>query len=619
MPKAMAHFPRMGLPGAAKMAVKSQSVAAELIRLLYRQVPAVLAANLINSNLVVAALWQIHDQRVLVAWASAILALTLMRVGLWTRYRCRPPADDGDPARTRRWRIYYTIGSTSSALLWGSAAVLFVRQGDPISLLLISFVLGGMAAGAVTSLSSNLLAFYLYLAGSLLPLEAHMLVLGDRVSLAIFGMALVYAIGLMVICRDFNASLIRALTLNEENTQLLASMEEKVQARTSDLQAANAMLSDAQAEAEQANQAKSRFLAAASHDLRQPLQSMFLFASALHGHVFSKAGQDALVRIERGLDVLKGMLDSLLDVSRLDVNVIQPELTVFPLGALLDDISVSYRRIAASKGVDLRCGPLSDALVRSDQGLLGRMVRNLVENAIRYTETGEIILSARQFDGCIHVEVKDTGIGIAADQLDRIFEEFHQVGNPERDKARGLGLGLAIVQRLSTILAHPVDVQSTLGEGSTFTIAVPVVEGQAVAVSPAASIVNAGDPSRTVALIDDDPMVLLALGTVFEEWGYSVTMAGSKEEAMDRLCLTNVPHLIVADYRLRNGKVGSEAIKGIRAACGVSVPSIILTGETGHECEHDARELGAMVLHKPITPNQLGFALKSLFGEGEVR
>jgi signal transduction histidine kinase/ActR/RegA family two-component response regulator len=601
------------------MAIKTQSVAAELIRLLYRQVPAVLAANLINSNLVVAALWQSDDQRVLVAWASAVLALSLMRVGLWTRYRFRPSKDDADGTKTARWGWFYTVGSTASGLLWGMAAVLFVRQGDPISLLLISFVLGGMAAGAVTSLSSNLPAFYLYLLTSLLPLGGQMLVMGDRVSLAICGMAAVYAVGLVVICRNFNAALIRALTLNEENAQLLASMEEKVQDRTSDLQAANAMLTEARAEAEQANQAKSRFLAAASHDLRQPLQSMFLFANALHHHVSSKSGMDALVRIERGLDVLKGMLDSLLDVSRLDVNVIQPELAVFPLGPMLDDICVSYRRVAASKRIELCCGPLNDVLVHSDQGLLGRMVRNLVENAIRYTETGQITLSTRLSGGHVHVDVTDTGIGIAADQLDRIFEEFHQIGNPERDKARGLGLGLAIVQRLSTILDHPVDVRSILGEGSTFSIQVPAVEG--VSLLPAAAVPAAGftDLGRSVALIDDDPLVLLALGTVFEGWGYAVTMAGSKEEALGRLQPSAAPHLIVADYRLRNGKVGSDAIKGIRAACGVSVPSIILTGETGRECETDAEELGAMVLHKPVTPNQLDFALKRLFGDDGAR
>lgn len=216
------------------------------------------------------------------------------------------------------------------------------------------------------------------------------------------------------------------------------------------------------------------------------------------------------------------------------------------------------------------------------------------------------------------MEVKDTGIGIAPDQLGRIFEEFHQVGNPERDKARGLGLGLAIVQRLSSILGHRVDVQSTLGEGSTFSIEVPAVAGETSVPAPVAVAMAPVDTGRLVLVIDDDPMVLLALGAVFEGWGYQVTMANSKDEALVRVRSSKVPTLMVADYRLREGKVGSDAIKGIRAACGVSIPSIILTGETGHECEADAEELGAMVLHKPVTPNQLRHALERLLSKTEA-
>ncbi|MBY0430422.1 MAG: response regulator [Rhodospirillales bacterium] len=425
------------------------------------------------------------------------------------------------------------------------------------------------------------------------------------------GMALVYVIGLVLIGRNFNAALIRALELNEENKRLLANMEHEVQVRTTDLQ-------KARAEAERANQAKSRFLAAASHDLRQPMQSLFLFANALHHYVADRKGVDALVRIERGLDILKGMLDSLLDVSRLDVNVIQPQITTFPLRPMLDDIVVSYRRIAASKDIELRRGTLSDCLVRSDKTLLGRMIRNLIENAIRYTERGHITLSSHLSGKTVRVEVQDTGIGIAPDQLERIFEEFHQVGNPERDKARGLGLGLAIVQRLSAVLGHSVEVRSQLGEGSTFSIEVPATEAvpaQSVSAANAAVPVGSGS-GRQVVLIDDDPMVLLALGGVFEGWGYQVVMAGSQEEAFEQLrSSTTAPHLIVADYRLRNGKVGTDAIRDLHATCGTAVPSIILTGETGKECVRDAEALGSMILHKPVTPHQLSFVLKRLFGE----
>lgn len=612
------------------MADSTPSVAAELIRLLYRHVPAVLAANLVNSSLMVVALWTHADRRILLGWAAAVMTLTFARVALWLCCRNRMALD----AAVVRWGFRYTLGAAMSGVLWGSTAFLFVHPGNPGSLILVSFVIGGMGAGAVTSLSAHLPAFHLYLLGSMLPLQLRLLLLGDRVSLAMAGMATVYVIGLVIIGHNFNAALIRALVLNEEKQILLATREQEVQLRTADLQAANtdlereitvrkaaeAKLEEARAEAERANQAKSRFLAAASHDLRQPLQSMFLFAASLHRYIVHKKGIEALVRIERGLDILKGLLDSLLDLSRLDVNVIEPHIVVFPLRPMLDDIIAAYGRIAASKGIELQCGTLADTMVRSDPTLLGRMIRNLVENALRYTEQGCIVLSSHATGDTVRIEVADTGIGIAPEQLGRIFEEFHQVGNPERDKARGLGLGLAIVQRLSLILGHPVEVRSQLAKGSVFSIELPAAVGTAAEPEAGETEKAAADSGggRRVMVIDDDPMVLLALSGIFEQWGYGVTMAGSEEEAVGRLRPEVSPQLIVADYRLRNGRVGTDAIRGIRAACGVEIPSIVLTGETGTECVTEAESLGALVLHKPVMPHDLAFALKRLTDAGEA-
>lgn len=618
------------------MSSLSPSVAAELIGLLYRHVPAVLAANLANSGLMVAALWPNADRPLLAGWAAAVVGLTLTRGVLGLSYRRRS-------ATGVRWGRRYTVGAALSGTLWGSSALLFIHPGDPTALILVSFVIGGMGAGAVTSLSAHMPAFYLYLLCSMVPFEVRLLSLGDRVSLAMSGMALVYIIGLLIIGRHFNSALVRALVLNEENQRLLATREQEVQQRTAALQATNAeleweiaerkktedKLEEARAEAEQANQAKSRFLAAASHDLRQPLQSMFLFASTLHRFVVGKKGVEALVRIERGLDTLKGMLDSLLDLSRLDVNVVEPRIASVPLRPMLDEILDAYRRIAISKGIALRHGAMVEVQVRSDQILLGRMVRNLVENAIRYTERGTIVLSSRRVGDRVCIEVEDTGIGIAPDQLERIFEEFHQVGNPERDKARGLGLGLAIIQRLSAILDHPVEVRSQLGVGSTFAILVPlaaaVLPSTAAAASPAAAEVPAAIAKRLqVVVIDDDPMVLLALSAILEQWGYGVVMAGSQDEAIEQLRarappdrsapVLPAPDLIVADYRLRNGRTGIDAIRAIRAGCGVEVPSIVLTGETGTECVTDAEAIGAIILHKPVTPHELTFGLRRLMG-----
>jgi len=590
----------------------------------------VLTANLVNCSLMVAALWHGTDRRTLLGWAAAVATLTLVRLGLWLYSRPRL-ADAGEAVR---WGPRYTVGSTVSGLLWGSTAFLFISPENPTSLILVSFVIGGMAAGSVTGLATYLPAFYCYLLCSMVPFELSLLIRGDRLSLAMSGMGSVYAIGLVIIARNFNAALIRALVLNEENKRLLAPREEEVALRTADLRTANADLEreigerisaetraeEARAEAEQANMAKSRFLAAASHDLRQPLQSMYLFASSLHHFVTERKGIDVLLRIERCLDILKGMLDSLLDLSRLEVNVTEPQIMDLPIKPMLDDIVVAYGRIAASKGIELKAGEITDIQVHSDPNLLGRMVRNLVENAIRYTERGEIVLSSPVVGTrTVRISVEDTGIGIAPDQLDRIFEEFHQVGNPERDKARGLGLGLSIVQRLSAILGHPIEVRSQLGVGSIFSIEVPVADGDIPASEAAAEAVPAAaEGRRQVMVVDDDPLVLLALNTMFEQWGYEVIMAGSEEDAVAQMQDRGEPQLVVADYRLRNGRVGTDAIKGIRACCVAEVPSIVLTGETGTEWVKDAESLGALILHKPVTPHYLAYALKRLVGDGGV-
>ncbi|MFC5356342.1 ATP-binding protein [Azospirillum himalayense] len=360
--------------------------------------------------------------------------------------------------------------------------------------------------------------------------------------------------------------------------------------------------------AEQADRSKSRFLAAASHDLRQPMQSMFFFAEALHSHVHSPRGRDALAMLERGMETLKGLLDSLLDVSQLDAGVIQPRIEDIAVKPLLDDIGSSYAPVAAAKGLDLQVVNHHDLTVRSDRNLLGRMVRNLVENAIRYTERGAIRLECHPLDGHAGIQVRDTGIGISGEQMSWIFEEFYQVGNPERDRNQGLGLGLAIVQKLSALLGHPVEVRSELGKGSVFRISVPLgdaTESPAPALPPRET-----ERGRLAVLIDDDAIVLMGLRSIFQDWGYDTIVASSTEEALDRLrAAARRPDVMVADYRLREHKVGTEAILKIRELAGAPVPAVLLTGDSGPDVMQEAERHGIGVMFKPVTARLLQEAL----------
>ncbi|MGY0791032.1 ATP-binding protein [Azospirillum argentinense] len=367
-------------------------------------------------------------------------------------------------------------------------------------------------------------------------------------------------------------------------------------------------LQRAKEEADEANRAKSKFLAAASHDLRQPMQSMFLFTGILHRFIRDEQGQRSLEMLERGLDTLKGLLDSLLDVSRLDAGAVDPRVEPFPLNSLLDEIAASYAPILESKKLAFRIVQDRAAMVLSDRVLLGRMVRNLLENAVKYTERGAVQIAVQVQGGQVRIEVSDTGIGIPPDQLTRIFAEFHQLNNPERDRARGLGLGLAIVQRLSGILDHPVEVKSQPDRGSVFAITVPLAAAETVpAPSPiTASAFTGGGEAPRALLVDDDAIVLLGLRDMFREWGYEVQIAGSTDEAVAKIEADGrMPDVMLVDYRLREERVGTEAVVRVRAMAGWDVPAVILTGEAGPECETDAAAHGLEVVRKPVTPRQL--------------
>ncbi|ALJ38701.1 hypothetical protein AEJ54_21715 [Azospirillum sp. Sp 7] len=378
-------------------------------------------------------------------------------------------------------------------------------------------------------------------------------------------------------------------------------------------------LRDAKAKADEANISKSKFLAAASHDLRQPLQSALLFAGVLQRHVDPDKGHSPLASLERALETLKNLLDSLLDVSRLDAGVITPQIDTVPLRPMLDEIEAAYVPIASSKGLEFTVvQPAPDLAVCSDRLLLGRMLRNLVENAIRYTEAGYVRVSCEAADGTVRIMVQDSGIGISAEQQTKVFEEFHQVGNPERDRSQGLGLGLAIVKRLSRLLNHPVSVRSEPAHGSVFAIEAPRAAPTIPLPAPEAETSPSGD-GRLAVLVEDDVIVLMGLRTIFQEWGYEVAVAGSAAQALERLRgLDRHPDLIIADYRLRNGRIGTEAIVQIRGLVGSPVPAIILTGEIGTECDRDAAALGLAVVRKPVTPRQLQSAIQNLLNHNPL-
>ncbi|HYH38861.1 MAG TPA: ATP-binding protein [Azospirillum sp.] len=388
--------------------------------------------------------------------------------------------------------------------------------------------------------------------------------------------------------RRFFTAIMRDVTARiEMERTIIAAKEEAVAARIA---------------AEAANRAKSKFLAAATHDLRQPVQSLMLFSAALAtGQEYGRT-QEVLSHMDQALGALKGLLDSLLDISKLDAGIVHAKREAFPISNLMDAINSGYAGVAAAKGLNWSVSA-PDVAVHSDPNLLGRMVRNLVENAIRYTRHGAIAVECTVRGARLAIAVRDTGIGIPPESLDEIFTEFHQLANPERDQKQGLGLGLAIVRRLAGLLDHPVDVQSAPGQGSVFTVEVPLDRVEAVGPDAPERLDGSG---VFAILIDDNPVILMGLRALMEQWDYTLITAESCEEAVAELSrAARAPDVIVADYRLREERTGTQAIRTIRARFGTRIPAVMLTGENSPECVHDSKTEGFTILHKPVEPEQL--------------
>jgi PAS domain S-box-containing protein len=367
-------------------------------------------------------------------------------------------------------------------------------------------------------------------------------------------------------------------------------------------------LRQARTEAEQASTAKSRFLAAASHDLRQPLQAAILYNNVLRRQLGDGAHAETVGKLQSSLEALRDLLNRLLDVSRLEAGVVAPEVTSVSAQILFERLLDEFAPQAQEKGLELRIRPC-EWRVRSDPQLLEQLLRNLVSNALRYTQRGRVLVGGRRAGPHLRIQVWDTGIGIPPSELQAIFDEFYQVANPARRRQAGLGLGLAIVRRLSQLLEHPVTVRSELGRGSVFELTVPLASARvnrAEAQRRAVTVRNGG----VIAVIDDDAEVLDSLRVALEQSGHRILAATDPEEVL-RLVRQNgrPPDLIVSDYRLGADVNGAQAIERLRRELGAPIPAIVITGDSSSAALRDVQGAGLAVLQKPVDPAQLEDAI----------
>lgn len=381
-------------------------------------------------------------------------------------------------------------------------------------------------------------------------------------------------------------------------------LEQRVQASTVELRARKE-------EAEKANLAKSRFLAAASHDLRQPMHALGLFIADLARKEHSADNRYLIDRIAASAEAMENLLDSLLDISKLDAGVVPVSIQTFALGPVFERIEGDFASAARDRGLRLRICPTS-LWIESDPLLLERILLNLISNALRYTPRGSVLVAARRRGGNrVRIEVRDSGPGIPKEAQDAVFQEFVQLDNPARDRSKGLGLGLAIVRRLAELLGHTVGLRSAVGRGSIFHIEVP----QARPVdAPSVTHTQQHDlTGEVVAMVDDDALAQQSLAGLLRAWGCFVVAADSLEGLFDALDETGVePRIIISDYRLPGDKDGLDVIASVRACYNPRMPGLLLSGDTGPETLRQATDQGIPLLHKPVRPARLRAALTHL-------
>ncbi|OIO71276.1 MAG: hypothetical protein COW19_05365 [Zetaproteobacteria bacterium CG12_big_fil_rev_8_21_14_0_65_55_1124] len=572
-----------------------ERVFAERIHILYGHTPVVLGGGVFVAFVTAAMLWATVSHSLLAQWVGLHLLLALIRGILAKVYFSTRRSGTG--MRVRHWAWAYTVGAGISGVLWGSLAWLAMDTASLSDTMIVSLVLFGMIAACIGSHAPFVPSFiaYAYPAGGMLALR--FLVEGGSLTLiGILGIVFLlpntmYAVNLF---RTIQESIARRF----EREVLLADVQEKRE------------------ESERANLDKSRFLAAVSHDLRQPLHALDLFHSSLKARLEHEDEQRLLGLASHSSQALGEMLGELMDIARFDTGKVTPEPRIVPLAPLLRDCTDEMRPLADEKGLDMRVRLPRKGCVDTDPVLLKRILRNLLSNAIRHTESGGVLVSTRMRDGWACIEVYDTGPGIAKEQLPYIFDEFYQIDNPERDREKGLGLGLAIVRRVSKMLGHRIAVRSRLGRGSCFSVAVPLCAvAEQCQPGDVEELFDAADVSGLfLVVVDDDRAILQGMRELLRSWGCEVLLAESGAELLAELTTHEYPRpdVLISDYRLRGGHTGLEVVSAVQAHFGVAVPAVIISGDVHPEVQKQVDQTGCCWLQKPVQDDELKRVLAEL-------
>ncbi|SDT09603.1 hybrid sensor histidine kinase/response regulator [Bradyrhizobium canariense] len=573
-----------------------------LVELLYRNSYGVVVANILISLAAAYVLRSTVSTNWLIGWLGALYLLTALRVLAARRFFSR----DREPASALRWGWLAAAFSCVSGLLWGMLGWVGFLPQEPILFSFTVIVLTGLICGTVPSLSAFPPALVGSIVATVLPITVRSITNGGDIS----GAYLSLLAGLVAInlyyCRTTYHMLRETIRLRLENVELVSHLQEE------------------RDRAQAADRAKTRFLAAASHDLRQPIHALSLLIATLamlgqRGAVQSSDARDLAGKAKSIVGNLSALLNGLLDISRLDAGVVTVARETVNLSQLFYHLSNEFAAAADDRGLDWRVVECR-LQVDSDPMMLKRILGNLLSNAFRYTRSGGVLLGCRRRGASVEIQIWDTGPGIPADQQTIVFEEFVQLQNPARDRAQGLGLGLAIVRRTAVLLQHPLKLVSVTGRGSMFSVTVP--KASAVETLSPDNRASPAGIAVSIMVVEDEGDVLDIMVQLLTLQGHRVYAGRSAAEVQQvhakAIMAGDAPvDLIIADYRLGDGATGVDAIEALCAHIGRSVPAVIVTGDTSPSRIKEATASGHRILHKPITGEELHEAIVAACVDGK--
>jgi signal transduction histidine kinase len=571
----------------------ADAIAAEQIKAFFNETSAQNIAGIVILGLLV---WVAKS---LVPWWTWVPGLALAgAVTFWRWWGIRAYRRAPSRQTSAQWGWDQTLGAAINGSAWG-----FVNTAMSAHLPLpYQFFILTVAAISASAAASEGFAYFrpsrAFICTSLSPLALWYLWVGDQLHLILGLMLGIFIPVLLWQGSKRHATFIESLQLRFKNEFLVRELAQQRQI------------------AEDAGKAKAKFLASASHDLRQPAQAIALFQELLRPEMtLTSKGEAYFAKAQQAVSAVSSLLGALLDISRLDASTVKPQRTVISLADLLLDLQREYSPLAERKGLELRV--VSCRLhVEADAMLLGRILRNLLSNALQYTSTGKVLIGCRRRGRQVRVEVWDTGIGISEADQHHIFDEFVQVGNQHRDRQQGLGLGLAIVDRAARLLGTEVSVRSVLASGSCFAISLPVSDTVSTRHGQrhSADSVSPYDlDNRRIAVVENEAMIRDGLHSLLENWGCAVISGDSAASVLAQIDELGVDvDAVVSDYGLSERESGIDVVHALRARLGPELPALLLTGDTSVDAMQAAAERGLSVLHKPVRPWRLRQTLCAL-------